>query len=166
MVTQSLAIPIIRRADARVDELVDRFPRLVSEPIRRRNQINVVRTLRMQLRNERFTGSPHPPDSSQGRGRLFSFCSLSNVLGYSLGCQTRHPSKTPVNMGKITVDGGGSGIRTHGTLSRTHAFQACALSHSAIPPSLRSEDRVGEATSWPPARTFSSQTSGYGRFPA
>ncbi len=31
-------------------------------------------------------------------------------------------------------DGGGSGIRTHGTLSRTHAFQACALSRSAIPP--------------------------------
>jgi hypothetical protein len=30
--------------------------------------------------------------------------------------------------------GGGSGIRTHGTLARTHAFQACALSRSAIPP--------------------------------
>ena len=32
------------------------------------------------------------------------------------------------------INGGGSGIRTHGTLSRTHAFQACALSRSAIPP--------------------------------
>ena len=32
------------------------------------------------------------------------------------------------------VDGGESGIRTHGTVSRTHAFQACALSHSAISP--------------------------------
>ncbi len=31
--------------------------------------------------------------------------------------------------------GGESGIRTHGTLARTHAFQACALSHSAISPS-------------------------------
>ncbi len=30
--------------------------------------------------------------------------------------------------------GGESGIRTHGTLSRTHAFQACALSRSAISP--------------------------------
>ncbi len=30
--------------------------------------------------------------------------------------------------------GGESGIRTHGTLSRTHAFQACALNHSAISP--------------------------------
>jgi hypothetical protein len=31
-------------------------------------------------------------------------------------------------------NGGESGIRTHGTVSRTHAFQACALSHSAISP--------------------------------
>ena len=30
--------------------------------------------------------------------------------------------------------GGESGIRTHGTVSRTHAFQACALNHSAISP--------------------------------
>src|SRR5712675_2013141 len=30
--------------------------------------------------------------------------------------------------------GGGGGIRTHGTVSRTHAFQAGALSHSATPP--------------------------------
>jgi hypothetical protein len=35
---------------------------------------------------------------------------------------------------KSTFPGGESGIRTHGTLSRTHAFQACALSHSAISP--------------------------------
>ena len=32
------------------------------------------------------------------------------------------------------LNGGESGIRTHGTVSRTHAFQACALSHSAISP--------------------------------
>ncbi len=31
-------------------------------------------------------------------------------------------------------DGGQGGIRTHGTLSRTHAFQACALNHSATCP--------------------------------
>src|ERR1700761_1510225 len=30
--------------------------------------------------------------------------------------------------------GGETGIRTLGTLSRTHAFQACALSRSAISP--------------------------------
>src|SRR4026207_73009 len=32
------------------------------------------------------------------------------------------------------VYGGGSGIRTHDTVARIHAFQACAFSHSAIPP--------------------------------
>ena len=32
------------------------------------------------------------------------------------------------------VSGGGSGIRTHDTVARIHAFQACAFSHSAIPP--------------------------------
>lgn len=35
---------------------------------------------------------------------------------------------------EILRAGGESGIRTHGTVSRTHAFQACALSHSAISP--------------------------------
>ena len=33
--------------------------------------------------------------------------------------------------------GGGSGIRTHDTVARIHAFQACAFSHSAIPPAGR-----------------------------
>jgi hypothetical protein len=32
------------------------------------------------------------------------------------------------------VSGGGSGIRTHDTVSRIHAFQASAFSHSATPP--------------------------------
>src|SRR4051812_33209038 len=35
----------------------------------------------------------------------------------------------------VPIEGGGeTGIRTLGTLARTHAFQACALSHSAISP--------------------------------
>ena len=32
------------------------------------------------------------------------------------------------------LTGGESGIRTHDTVSRIHAFQACAFSHSAISP--------------------------------
>jgi hypothetical protein len=43
----------------------------------------------------------------------------------------------PVSISKYKMSGmsgGESGIRTHGTVSRTHAFQACALSHSAISP--------------------------------
>ena len=37
----------------------------------------------------------------------------------------------------INDDGGGSGIRTHDTVARIHAFQASAFSHSAIPPGER-----------------------------
>src|SRR3982074_1092927 len=43
--------------------------------------------------------------------------------------------------------GGESGIRTHGTVSRTHAFQGCALSHSAISPDatlLKGDDDSGK----------------------
>jgi hypothetical protein len=39
---------------------------------------------------------------------------------------------------RAKVDGGESGIRTHGTVSRTHAFQACSFNHSDISPSLES----------------------------
>ncbi len=35
---------------------------------------------------------------------------------------------------KKVVAGGESGIRTHDTVSRIHAFQACAFDHSAISP--------------------------------
>ncbi len=48
----------------------------------------------------------------------------------------------------LSVKGGGQrGIRTLGTLSRTHAFQACALNHSATCPCLdppRFSRRCGE----------------------
>ena len=50
--------------------------------------------------------------------------------------------------------GGGSGIRTHDTVSRIHAFQASAFSHSAIPPRVDS--------SWRRAHVFASQQSGLG----
>src|SRR5438067_13336194 len=36
--------------------------------------------------------------------------------------------------GTSDKSGGESGIRTHDTVSRIHAFQACAFSHSAISP--------------------------------
>ena len=41
--------------------------------------------------------------------------------------------------------GGGGGIRTDGALSRTHAFQACALSCSAIPPCQATENSSSDA---------------------
>ncbi len=39
-------------------------------------------------------------------------------------------------------NGGESGIRTHGRFNPTHAFQACALSHSAISPEKNAEWRM------------------------
>src|SRR5215467_4445998 len=41
-------------------------------------------------------------------------------------------SREKVSSQQQHMPGGGSGIRTHDTVSRIHAFQACALSHSAI----------------------------------
>ena len=49
--------------------------------------------------------------------------------------------------------GGGSGIRTHDTVSRIHAFQASALSHSAIPPVTGSAQYSEAARSHNPRRT-------------
>ena len=46
-----------------------------------------------------------------------------------------HPaSDARVRAGADAADGGESGIRTHGRVSPTHAFQACAIDHSAISP--------------------------------
>jgi hypothetical protein len=43
------------------------------------------------------------------------------------------------------VSGGGGGIRTHVTVSRKHAFQACAFSHSATPPYQLAQRRMPTA---------------------
>src|SRR5690242_9588132 len=52
-------------------------------------------------------------------------CKLQILLGF---LDAREHLRTDV--------GGGSGIRTHVTVSRKHAFQACAFSHSATPPNF------------------------------
>jgi hypothetical protein len=44
------------------------------------------------------------------------------------------PPRAKSKLANILRRGGGSGIRTHVTVSRKHAFQACAFSHSATPP--------------------------------
>src|SRR5215467_9634375 len=54
------------------------------------------------------------------------------VAGEALGAAAI--AATGVREQLRTDVGGGSGIRTHVTVSRKHAFQACAFSHSATPP--------------------------------
>jgi hypothetical protein len=39
-----------------------------------------------------------------------------------------------MNEGEAEMNGGEKGIRTLGTVSRTHAFQACSFNHSDISP--------------------------------
>ncbi len=53
---------------------------------------------------------------------------------------------------RVGVPGGGGGIRTHETVSRPHAFQACAFSHSATPPGAHAQRRRTIATARPGAR--------------
>ena len=48
--------------------------------------------------------------------------------------ETALPTLRDACMAANRVLGGGSGIRTHDTVSRIHAFQASAFSHSATPP--------------------------------
>ena len=51
------------------------------------------------------------------------------------GFKSRHKSKkTEGASPSFFYAGGESGIRTRGTIACTHAFQACALDHSAISP--------------------------------
>ena len=40
-------------------------------------------------------------------------------------------------MARISIHGGGSGIRTHEGLAPQQTFQICALDHYAIPPRLQ-----------------------------
>jgi hypothetical protein len=52
-------------------------------------------------------------------------------------------------MNKIRKNGGQSGIRTRGTLSRTHTFQACAFNHSATCPNEAAISAVLDLTTRP-----------------
>jgi hypothetical protein len=60
---------------------------------------------------------------------------MSGIMWGGLWGSNRLIQKLPNYNNRLDLHHGGeSGIRTHGTVSRTHAFQACALSHSAISP--------------------------------
>jgi hypothetical protein len=74
---------------------------------------------------------------SRGRKSEQSLSSLSKNL------YERRTSNME-NQQVVENNGGQGGIRTLGTLSRTHAFQACALNHSATCPSF--EEAACKAT--------------------
>src|SRR5262245_10221357 len=57
-------------------------------------------------------------------------------------CAAFSRARLVVASSRPRVSGGGSGSRTHDTVARTHAFQACAFSHSAIPPAQESARNI------------------------
>jgi hypothetical protein len=77
------------------------------------------------VKNKRTSGS-NPP-----LGHRVTCIRGSEDWRWSLGIRRSEPKKFQWNF-----FGGERGIRTPGTVSRTHAFQACALNHSAISPSI------------------------------
>ena len=52
----------------------------------------------------------------------------------AVGTIAKAPLSDMRSTGLLSLTHGQGGIRTHGTLSRTHTFQACALNHSATDP--------------------------------
>jgi hypothetical protein len=72
------------------------------------------------------------PRGNRGCRRRHSIRAARNKRNCSAFLDAPEMDTDAVSIG----DGGGSGIRTHVTVSRKHAFQACAFSHSATPPSL------------------------------
>jgi hypothetical protein len=69
---------------------------------------------------------------------LKNYCILCPILDSEVWAgiwAAKKPTSGSADLKRLfSLYGGESGIRTHGTVSRTHAFQACALSHSAISP--------------------------------
>ena len=109
-------------------------PREVAEPLSAE--------VRKQLKTFKFR-EPYRIDRVQSFGEKRAFRRMLSRLCRSrarssnekslllLGLVARELIRRTRDLGQT---GGESGIRTHGTVSRTHAFQACALSHSAISP--------------------------------
>lgn len=74
------------------------------------------------------------PSGGSPSTSLSAWC-RTNYIHSDNFCESSYPPlKKPPKGG--CFNGGGDEIRTHGTVSRTHTFQACALDHSATPPHI------------------------------
>ena len=87
------------------------------------------------------------------------FVRLRQGYGGISSCQRRHPAEARAEIQtRAKEDGGESGIRTHGRVSPTHAFQACSFNHSDISPfkinDLRAVDRDYRTRRQYPSRSF------------
>jgi hypothetical protein len=88
---------------------------------------------RPRLRAQR-TGSTPRPQPSGAASHLTPSRQPANSISVRPDCPTlerRSPAKAPPG---AKFNGGGGGIRTHGTVARTRHFQCRTFGHSATPP--------------------------------
>src|SRR5205814_5499390 len=78
-----------------------------------------------------FVLGQKPSDRLVALGAQNAVGVLSNMGSFTA---PNHPPTNEPPIGGSFVGGGQGGIRTHETVSRPHAFQACAFSHSATCP--------------------------------
>jgi hypothetical protein len=92
--------------------------------------------LRVLARTVTRRGSTEQERKSGPRENIQPLAPLRESRGSYLKSQNRPPEPAhPLKRESCEKRaGGGSGIRTHDTVSRIHAFQASAFSHSATPP--------------------------------
>lgn len=96
-----------------------------------------------QLRPLRFFTSPFPRHGPPTSNQIFWHPPLaanplqSHRSGFFKRLQAKFPFARifPPGASTTTMNGGQGGIRTHGTVSSTHAFQACSFDHSDTCPS-------------------------------
>ena len=79
-------------------------------------------------------GRGPPPLAHLAKNKfLRDFAVLAEPQGSNLSFRQ---NKTSYPLGRLSYSGGEMGIRTPGTVARTHAFQACSLNHSDTSPCL------------------------------
>ena len=149
---QPAARPALRRHDARRDLVGVAAQRVIPS---RRAPGDVDSAVAAPSPLTRSSCSPERessawPASHPGRWRRYRFSGIS-----ALAHEERRTHRTPLHADEGSNDlpvcpkklcGGESGIRTHGRVSPTHAFQACAFSRSAISPCLLQSTTCGLAS--------------------
>ncbi len=98
-------------------------------------QIQMAERVTLCSRPPNFGGKPRRAEN----GTCMDALAPARARARARYSRIKKPQDRQIN---FSVDGGGSGIRTHVTVSRKHAFQACAFSHSATPPHQLSQRRT------------------------
>ena len=98
------------------------------------------RLLRLCTKSAKYR-APENTGLSENQNRIHTFNEVQRPSSRCLQRWAQTSESAALENGMSWASGGGSGIRTHDTVSRIHAFQACAFSHSAIPPRVAQYSR-------------------------